>query len=90
MEYEIEPIYKLINPHVYPTARRHVETFLKTMIAKGDQCSKAECSGQGQCVVDPLYFNKDWKNLEYKSIFQENECICNQDRMATSARRNLT
>lgn len=40
VEYETEPIYKLVDPKKYPKARAFLEHFLIILIKRGDECSK--------------------------------------------------
>lgn len=47
VEYETEPLCKIVNSRTYPKARSYLEHFLKHMINQGGQCSKAWCSGKG-------------------------------------------
>lgn len=81
VEYETEPLYKLVDPKKYPNQRRHLEGLLTTMIQQGARCAKEQCTGHGTCIVDQYFFDKPYQGFDYKKIFREKECICDQDRM---------
>lgn len=49
------------------------------MINQGVRCAKAECSNNGTCVVDQYFFEKDFQNLDYTSIFKKEQCVCDMD-----------
>ena len=51
------------------------------MITEGVKCAKERCSGKGNCVVDQYFFDKDFKNLSYDSIFTKDACVCDVDSM---------
>lgn len=51
------------------------------MVQQGEKCSKARCSSRGTCVVDQFFFDKDYKNLDYTSIFKDVPCVCDAERM---------
>jgi len=81
VEYETEPIYKLVDARKYPHQRRLLQGLLSTMITQGKVCAQKECSSKGTCVVDQFFFDKDYRNLHYSSIFTKAPCVCDADRM---------
>jgi len=65
VEYETEPLYKLVNPRKFPRQRQLLESLLSTMITQGKECAQKECSSKGTCVVDQFFFDREYKGLGY-------------------------
>lgn len=83
VEYETEPIFKLVDAKKFPKQRAYLEYLLRTMMSEGAKCAQARCSSKGTCVVDQFFFDRDYKDLNYETIFKNEPCVCNSERMGT-------
>lgn len=83
MEYETAPLYNLVDAEKYSTQRPILEKLLTKMIDEGVKCAEDRCSSRGTCVVDQYFFEKDYTNSDYTTIFTKDPCVCDVERQGT-------
>lgn len=79
MEYEIAPLYDLIDQRKYRTQHYHLSHFLKALVREGNTCKQKQCSNKGTCVVNQEYYEKPYSAIAYSRIFKPKQCVCNED-----------